>query len=168
MVTPEIHDITPPGDFLPDPTTPWWIWAIVVISLLTAITLITLWLCKTKTNKLKISLLDDARTRLAEIREQAPTLPSHTIATQTSLVIRHYLETAFKDPAIFETNEELTLRPKALQKLHPDSREPTKHYLTRLSALKYSPTHETATCTLIDEAENLLAHIEINIPPTAK
>ena len=135
-------------------------------SVLLIITLIIVWLRRPNHAKRRATLLDEARARLAKLKEQAPSMPPHTIAVQTSLVIRRYLEAAFNDPALFETNEELTLRPQALEKLHPDSREPTKDYLTRLSELKYAPSPETAAGKLIDDAEDLLANIEINVTPT--
>ena len=160
-----IHDITPPGEFLPEPTTPWWIWTLAATGVLLIIVLVIFWLRRPNPTKSHATLLDEVRARLAEIREKAPTIPPHTIATQTSLVTRHYLKAAFQDPAIFETNEELTLRPSALERLHPDSREPVKGYLAKLSDLKYSPSPETDASELLDEAENLLANIEINVSP---
>lgn len=166
METPEIHDITAPGEFLPEPTTPWWVWSIAAAAVLLIIALIITWLRKPNPAKRRATLLDEARARLAKIREEADGTTPQSIATKTSLVIRRYLEDAFNDPALFETNEELTLRPQALEKLHPDSREPTKNYLTSLSQLKYAPSQEIEAMKLIDEAEELLANIEINVSPT--
>ena len=165
MEEPKIHDITAPGDFLPEPTTPWWIWALGAITLLAVTIIITIWLRKPNHAKQRATMLDEARGRLKKLREEAPTLAPHDTATRASLIIRRYLEGAFKDPALFETNEEFTLRPKALSKIHPNCREQIKSYLTKLSQLKYTPSHSDETDVLIDEADDLLALIEINISP---
>jgi len=110
-------------------------------------------------------MLDKARSRLAILKTEAQKLAPEVTATRISLIIRRYLEAAFDEPALFETNEEFTLRPHALEKLHPDSREPVKDYLAKLSQLKYTPSHHEEANSLIDEAENLLANIEINVTP---
>ncbi len=165
MENPNIHDITAPGEFLPEPTYPWWVWAIAAASVAFIIILVILWLRKPDTAKERSTLLDDARARLAKIKEKAPNMQPHTIATETSLVIRRYLVNAFKDPAIFETTEEFTLRPQALAKLPPNSQQPIKDYLTKISELKYSPSLTTNASQLVDEAESLLANIEINFSP---
>jgi len=69
------------------------------------------------------------------------------------------------NPALFETNEEFTLRPGALGKIHPSCRDQVKDYLTKLSELKYAPSYTEETDNLIDEADELLALIEVNIGP---
>jgi len=162
---PEIKDITPPGEFLPEPSTPWWLWALAGLGVLMLIAIVIWFICKPSPAKKRANLLDEARARLSHLKEESPALAPHVTATRISLIIRRYLEAAFKDPALFETNEEFTLRPDALEKLHEDSRAPVTDHLTRLSQLKYAPVNSSEPADLIDEAEELLANIEINVSP---
>ncbi len=114
------------------------------------------------------SLLDKTRARMEKLKTEAPELPPHTVAVRISLIIRQYLEAAFDDPALFETNEEFALRPQALARLHPDSRQPVVDHLNELSQLKYSPHGETEhLIRLIDQAGEILATIELNVTPPA-
>ena len=163
MEPPKIHDITAPGDFLPEPTTPWWIWAFAGTLLLALIIGLTVWSLRPNPAKQRATILEEARARLKKLREESSTLAPHVTATRTSMIIRRYLEAAFKDPALFETNEEFTLRPGALGKIHPSCRDQVKDYLTKLSELKYAPSYTEETDNLIDEADELLALIEVNI-----
>jgi hypothetical protein len=122
---------------------------------------------KRATSRHRETLLDSARARLQKLKTEAPELPPHAVAVRISLIIRQYLEAAFDDPALFETNEEFALRPHALARLHPDSRLPVADHLTELSQLKYSPHGETDHLTrLIDQAGEILANIELNVAPT--
>ena len=164
---PEIRDITDPTEFIPEPSTPWWIWALVALGVL--LLLLALWLIirHKKSTSSRHTLLDEARAKLSELRSQSAKLSPEHIATKTSIIIRNYLETAFNDPAIFETNEEFTLRTNALKALHPDTKMQITHHLQQLSELKYEPHTDSASanqraCSLIDEADKLLAHIELH------
>ena len=169
MEAPKIHDIYPPGEFLPepDPSTPWWLWALVVLGSLLIIGSIFFFLRKPSSTKQLATYLDEARSKLAKLTKEAETLEPHIIATRISLIVRRYLEAAFKDTALFETNEEFTLRPHALEKLHPDSRELVKDYLKKLSNLKYTPSGIDDTSQLIHEAEGLFANIELHVTTSA-
>lgn len=162
---PPIEDITDPSEFLPSPATPWWLWTLAGLGVLLLIALVVWIVCKPSAAKQRASLLDDARAKLNQLKEEAPNQAPHVTATQISLIIRYYLTAAFKDPALFETNEEFTLRPHALEKLHEDSRAPVADHLTRLSQLKYAPVNSSEPVELIHEAEELLAKIEINVSP---
>ena len=111
--------------------------------------------------------LDKARSRLNTLREETDTAPPHTIATRTSIIIRSYLEEAFQDPALFETDEEFVLRPTALQSLPSAARNEVSDFLHDLSSLKYAP-HKSArpspedSGVIIDHAEKLLSVIELH------
>ena len=136
---------------------------LVVLASLLAIALAYFIFRKSRSTKRQTTLLDHARAGLRKLREQSPNLPPHVTATKISLIIRQYLAAAFNDPALFETNEEFTLRESALAQLHPDSREPVTQHLTALSQLKYAPTGTTDVNNLITEAESIIANIEINV-----
>ena len=118
---------------------------------------------KSRSTNRRTTLLDHARARLKKLREQSPDLPPNVTATRISLIIRQYLEAAFNDPALLETNEEFTLRESALAQLHPDSRYSVTQHLTTLSQLKYASTNTADTDKLITAAESIIANIEINV-----
>ena len=163
---PEIRDIIEPSEFIPEPTTPWWIWALAISVGLILITLIILLNQKNKPHKTRKTLLEKARSELSRLKKKSSELSTEKLATQISMVIRRYLEAAFEDPALFETNEEFTLRANALGTLHPDTRTQITDYLQQLSHFKYSPSKNTETikdqaASLLTGAEDLLAHIEL-------
>ena len=168
MEAPNIHDITAPGEFLPEPTTPWWVWALVATGVIAATILVILRLRHPHPNKQRANLLEETYARLAKLKKESPTLALEEIATKASLIIRRYLEIAFHDPALFETNEEFTLRPHALEKIHPDCREPITSYLTNLSQLKYAPSQSDRPQAIIDGAEDLLAQLELHVMPVKR
>jgi len=138
---------------------------LVALGVIVILTFIIIWLRKPNPVKERATLLHEARMKLAKLKEELPSLTSEDIATRASLIIRRYLEAAFKDPALFETNEELSLRPQALAKIHPDCRTPITDYLSHLSQLKYTPSETENTEPIITQAEDLLANIEINVSP---
>jgi len=122
---------------------------------------------KRQSARLNATLLDDARKKLKQLRAET-TLPPHVVALHLSLIIRSYLEKAFEDPALFETNEEFTLRETALAQLPPDSRQAVISYLQTLSQIKYAPADSTVnTAQLINNAESLISNLEINVTPQA-
>ena len=90
--------------------------------MVTTILLICFIVRKRKTNQTRRDLLDKARAKLSELKDQSASLKPEMNATRISVILRQYLEAAFEDPALFETNEEFTLRPTALERIHPDVR----------------------------------------------
>ncbi|MCP5535204.1 MAG: DUF4381 family protein [Akkermansiaceae bacterium] len=166
---PAIHDITDPGGFLPEPTPlwlSWWFLLVVGIGVLVIVAILYFIFRKTSATRHRKTLLDKARERLEKLKTEAENQQPQTIAVRISLIIRQYLEAAFDDPALFETNEEFTLRPHALEKLHPDSRQPVTSHLNELSQLKYAPSVNLEHVShLIDQAADVLAHIELNVSP---
>ena len=160
----DFYDITDPGEFLPEPSTPWWVWVIVGITALSVAIVTTIIIKKIQQSKLQTTQLDEVRAQLDKLRNESENLPPHLIATRISLIIRRYLAIAFNDPALFETNEEFTLRKSALTQLSPESRTLISQHLTDLSQLKYAPHHSPDNNQqLIDKAESILANIEINV-----
>lgn len=167
-MTPPIHDITDPGAFIPTPPPlwhAWWFWLAVILgSLLVGVILFRI-LRQKNAIRASRSLLEQAREQLESLRTETGKLQPQTMAVRISLIVRQYLEAAFADPALFETNEEFTLRPHALEKLHPDCRAPMVSHLNKLSSLKYSPSVTSKEIAghisgLIDEAADLLSRVE--------
>lgn len=163
-----LRDITDPGEFLPEPTPiwhTWWLWALLALGLILITTILYLTLCKPSSAKQHQTLLEKTHQQLDKLREQAPSLPTQTTITRLSLILRSYLETAFNDPALFETTEEFTLRPDALERLPQDSRQPVTDHLIAISNLKYSPAHTSDPILLINQTQEILAHIELRPTP---
>jgi hypothetical protein len=167
-VTPPIHDITAPGEFLPGPPPlwhSWWFWPAVLLGI-ALLGLLPYYSLRKKTAAPDPrSLLEQARQELESLRSEAGNLPAQAIAVRISLIIRRYLEAAFDDPALFETNEEFILRDHALEKLHPECRAPMVRHLKELSGLKYSLSVTGGENTgpvsgLIDQAAGLLSRVE--------
>lgn len=166
-----IHDITDPGEFLPEPTPlwqTWWFMLAVGLSLLILGIILYFIFRKQSQVRQRRSLLEKARARLDKLKAELDTEQPEpqAVAIRISLILRQYLEAAFNDPALFETNEEFTLRPHALSKLHPDSRTPITEHLTQLSQLKYAPSDDHDSISkLIDQAGEILGNIELNVTP---
>ena len=165
-MTPPIHDIADPAPFLPGPPAiwlAWWFW----LALVAGIALLALGIGYARRKKSaslrEQTLMDDARKRLAAIKATSGSISPESAATRISLVLRQYLEAAYDDPALFETNEEFILRPHSLAKIHRDSRKPVTEHLEQLCELKYFPGSDKAQITsLIDRTDDLLLSIGQN------
>lgn len=167
---PEILDITEPGIFFPEPQTPWWVWLTLALSILFLVVLIyVIHKIRSSRPQAQKASIQRAREEIQEFRKKAGDLEPHEAATELSLIIRRYLAGTFSDPVLFETNEEFTLRERALAKLHSESRPLVKNYLNALSKLKYSPQKqsleqaEEAIAQHVDHADELLSHIELHL-----
>lgn len=166
-MNPPIHDITDPGEFLPGPPPLWhlwWFWLTVIVAF-SLVSLILFFILRKKPQaKPELTLLEQAKSRLDKLKAESSILEPQTSAVRISLIIRQYLEAAFEDPALFETNEEFTLRPDALEKLHPDCRQAVSKHLAALSELKYFPSGEhDHILDLINQAAHILAQIEQSV-----
>ena len=164
---PDLHDIADPEPFLTEPSTPWWIWLLLGLGILSILILALAYFRKPSEKQRRETLLDKARKDLKKLKSAADNLPPHQVATRISLIIRRYLEAAFNDPALFETNEEFTLRPNALNNLTPESRQAIITHLSELSRIKYAPQEGNHPTSLIGDAETLLAKIELHVSPAS-
>jgi Tfp pilus assembly protein PilN len=166
-MNPPIHDITDPGEFLPGPPPLWQSWEfwLIVMVALSLVSFILFFILRKKAHaKPGQTLLEQARARLDKLKAESSILEPQTTAVSVSLIIRQYLEAVFKDPALFETNEEFTLRPNALEKLHPDCRQAVSKHLAALSELKYFPSAEhDHILDLINQAAHILTQIEQSV-----
>jgi len=164
---PSIHDITDPGQFLPGPTPLWHSWEfwITVIIAFILVSLILFFILRKKSPSQRGQTpIERARARLDKLKAESSILEPQTTAVRVSLIIRQYLEAAIEDPALFETNEEFTLRPDALEKLHPDCRQAVRKHLAELSALKYFSSGEhDHILNLINQAAHILTQIEQSV-----
>ena len=169
IMTPDIHDITSPEEFLLGQPPLWqspWFWVLVITGIL-LMGFVIHRLTKKKTNqKKRRQLLKTAIEDLSALKAEIDSLKPQTSAVRISLIIRQYLEAAFEDPALFETDEELTLRPHALAQLQHDCRTAVIDHLHKLTQLKYVEAGQQGPILeLIDQAIEVLHMIE---PATAE
>lgn len=174
---PDIRDITDPGSFIPEASTPWWVWLAVALGVILLAVIVYLFYKFRKTDDTpKTPSIQEARDEINALRAEAENMEPHEAATELSLIIRRYLAGAFSDPALFETNEEFTLRQQALTKLHPESRQLVTQHLSELSQMKYSPAKGKRLSEIItghiDQADEVLSHIDLHLnqqasPPQA-
>ena len=164
IMTPDIHDITSPEEFLLGQPPLWespWFWVLVITGvLLMGFVLRKLTRQKTSQKK-RQQLLDTATEALSALKAEIDSLQPQTSAVRISLIMRQYLEAAFDDPALFETDEELTLRPQALSQLQHDCRTAVIDHLHKLTQLKYvAAGQQGPILELIDQAIEVLHMIE--------
>ena len=169
IMTPDIHDITSPEEFLLGQPSLWqspWFWVLMITGIL-LMGFVIHRLTKKKTNqKKRRQLLETAIEALSALKAEIDSLKPQTSAVRISLIMRQYLEAAFEDPALFETDEELTLRPHALAQLQHDCRTAVIDHLHKLTQLKYVEAGQQGPILeLIDQAIEVLYMIE---PATAE
>jgi len=169
IMTPDIHDITSPEEFLLGQPPLWqspWFWVLMITGIL-LMGFVIHRLTKKKTNqKKRRQLLETAIEALSALKAEIDSLKPQTSAVRISLIMRQYLEAAFEDPALFETDEELTLRPHALAQLQHDCRTAVIDHLHKLTQLKYVEAGQQGPILeLIDQAIEVLYMIE---PATAE
>ena len=164
IMTPDIHDITSPEEFLLGQPPLWqspWFWVLVITGIL-LMGFVLRKLTRQKTSQKKRQhLLDTATEALSALKAEIDSLQPQTSAVRISLIMRQYLEAAFEDPALFETDEELTLRPHALSQLQHNCRTAVIDHLHKLTQLKYvAAGQQDPILELIDQAIEVLHMIE--------
>lgn len=164
IMTPDIHDITSPEEFLLGQPPLWqspWFWVLVITGIL-LMGFVLRKFTRQKTNqKKRKQLLEKATEALSALKAEIDSLKPQTSAVRISLIMRQYLEAAFEDPALFETDEELTLRPHALAQLQHDCRTAVIDHLHKLTQLKYVEAGQQGPILeLIDQAIEVLHMIE--------
>ena len=118
-----MHDITDPLPHLPGPNYGLWI-GIGVLALLLLAALITLLLKNKKAPpKSPTITLDPYLERLKNLQEQSAKKPLAHTATQSSLILREYLQAKNSDPALFETHEELQARQDSFKHLPLEAKQ---------------------------------------------
>jgi len=167
-MTPDIHDITSPEEFFLGQPPLWqspWFWLLVITGIL-LMGFVLRKLTRQKTSqKKRQQLLDTATEALSALKAEIDSLQPQTSAVRISLIMRQYLEAAFDDPALFETDEELTLRPHALSQMQHNCRTAVIDHLHKLTQLKYvAAGQQGPILELIDQAIEVLHMIEPATP----
>lgn len=80
-----------------------------------------------------------AQERLLALRDLPAETPLADLATQISLILRHYLAASKAEKALYQTREEFITSENRLRNLPPAIAEKTTAFLTELSALQYAP-----------------------------
>lgn len=163
-MTPPIHDITNPEEFLFGQPPVWhspWFWVMTVSACLLIGILILKFTRGENLQKKRQQLLLSASEALIALKQEGASLAPQTLAVRISLILRQYFEAAFDDPSLFETNEELTLRADAMTKVESKYRRRIIDHLHQLSELKYIQADQHNRFEeLIERALELLRIIE--------
>lgn len=156
------HEIAPPEDFLPG--TPIWVWVTLAVTtlliVLGLIILIRFFMKRTRAVMLDLSTnpYQEAAAQLATLSNGLSAKPLALVATDISMILRGCLSKVLRDPALYETDEELALRSKSLECVPVSVRE----LLEKLSASKYAPSYgdEARAQTLIEEGQATIQEFE--------
>jgi hypothetical protein len=156
----ELHDIADPQPLLPGIEVPLWFWICLAAVAGSALGALLLFLrrslrpCPPEAH----SFYDESRLAFERLRESLPGRSLAEIATEASLLLRHYLVLALQEPALYETHEEFLVRADALQGLPAGARHRLAPLLSQLAAAKYGPSstnHETADALVASCLETL-------------
>ena len=161
----EIQDIIETSDT--SPLLLWWQWALIGIGALIALCLF-IFLLKRKTKASRLP----AQSNLALALQQLSALDvsetdSNRLAVHLSIIVRQFIQRAFGDTAIFETDEEFHTRSTELEKFSPEATAQLKNYLTAVADHKYAPNpnHPAALESLVENAEMILRTLDtISLP----
>ena len=150
----ELHDIADPGPLLPGIAIPLWLW-IGLATIVAAGLAIIIWQMlrqRTTPPPSDASLYLESRHALERLQESTASRSLAEVATEASLIIRHYLAGSLQEPALYETHEEFELRSDALEQLPTGARQRLAPLLHRLAECKYGPSN-----TRNDAASELVA-----------
>ncbi len=95
---------------------------------------------------------------------------SNRLAVHLSLIVRQFIQRAFGDLALFETDEEFHERSTELERFSPEATDQLKNYLTAVANHKYAPNpnHPAALESLIEKAEIILRVLDTIALPAAQ
>ena len=161
----ELLEPRSPESLVPDSwVEPWMIVLLVVVALGLIAVLIFRKKIRSAPTPLGLRTLAfaEATAALDGIDEVAP----REAAVRSSLIVRKYLSTVVKDPALFETHEEYVARHEALKNFSEEAREATRLGFARLAAIKYSPqAPDLDTPQVLAGSRNLLEILHHGLRP---
>ena len=154
------HDIGAPEDYLP--STPLWFWVAIALVSLTIIVIIASLIRRLCTKKAQpVAFGPDqyivAQKGLGKLKDQVTSLPIGRFASAVSLIMREYLSHVLRDPALFETDEEMAVRLESLNRVPASARS----FLLDLSSAKYarSQVDDQSALQFLEEAFAVLNEI---------
>ncbi|WP_193213091.1 DUF4381 family protein [Luteolibacter marinus] len=161
-----LRDLVPAEPLLPDPALPAWAWIAIALVALGLVGLVIV-----LARKQRKSPAENARAAVEEAYRQAcselnstPSGSIQEIATRVSVILRRYLATAAKDPALFETHEEFIARHAALSGYPEDLRATTAEGFSHLARLKYGRDATGSPDVLLTGARQLLDRLHQHQP----
>lgn len=160
----ELHDIADPAPYLPGIEVPLWFWIALATVLLAATSCLLFVILRRKPPPAPpdLSFYGQSRHTLERLRESLGGRSLAEVATDASLIMRHYLEVTMQEPALYETHEEFLLRPDALEELPAGARQRLAPLLDQLARAKYTPSphDEEAAHELVDSCLTVLQGLE--------
>jgi len=141
------HDIAAPETFLPG--TPWWHHALIGLGIAVVLAIVIFFIVR-KLRKAKpeaissTSPFDTADKKLQELKESTETEPVGKIATQSSLILRKCFGIVLREQVLFETGEEIKLRPNSFANAPETLRPDLIQLLESLGEAKYAPSQINA------------------------
>lgn len=161
-----LRDLVPAEPLLPDPSLPAWVWFALALATIVAVGALVFFLRRAKKpvpedpQRLRAEAYAAARKEL-----DAPPLPGiQAAATRVSLVLRRYLATISRDPALFETHEEFIARHAALSGYPEEVRQATAEGFSHLARLKYGREANGDPAALYSDAIQLLDRLHQHPP----
>lgn len=161
----QLRDIADPQPLLPGVEIPLWFWIALSVVILALVASLVLFLTRRGTTDQpppSLSFYDEARRALESLREDLAGQPLASVATDASLVLRHYLASCLDEPALYETHEEFIARDDALDRLPAGARERLSPLLNQLAECKYGPSrqNDTHATELVDSCLKVLQGLE--------
>ncbi len=159
------HDLANPEDYLPG--TPWWIWALIGLAAILLLSVLIHFIMK-QVGKTRLPALPpenpfkEAQEKFQQLKAEVTNQPLSDIATRCSLVMRECLGAVFKEQALYETDEEIKLRPNSFSKAPEKLRPKLIEILEDLGMAKYAPSqsNEGKSNALLDRSSHLINELE--------
>ena len=161
----ELLEPRSPESLVPDSwVEPWMIVLLVVVVL--GLLVVLIFRKKTGSVSTPLGIRAVAHAEATAALDAIHEVPPHQAAVRSSLIMRKYLSTVAKDPALFETHEEYVARHEALKNFSEEAREATRLGFARLAAIKYSPqSPDLDTAQVISGSRNLLEILHHGLRP---
>ena len=159
----QLRDVAPVDPFLPDWVLPWWMWVAGGLVLVGMVCLIIALARRPAKPSDGVSTADLAYRKAIATLDSLPD-DFHDAVIGSSTALRAYLADAAGDPSLFETHEEFTARPEALETLPAEMRPKVSSYLTSLSQLKYDRPRSDSGAEVKTSARSMLDQIHQSRP----
>ncbi len=160
----DLHDIADPGPLLPGIEVPVWFWITLATLVFGAASFFLYFILRRKVAPTppELSFYGESRRAFEELRISLPGRSLADVATEASLIMRHYLVVTLQEPALYETHEEFIMRDDALRELPAGAQARLAPLLNQLASAKYGPSHsdQEAAAPLVDSCLEVLQGLE--------
>jgi len=134
------HDFPDPEEFIPGE--PWWYYALIAAPVILVLGIIAFFIWK-KLKQITPPALpgrDHFKSTRKVLDNIDQTLPIGEVAAECSLALRDLLHQIYREPVLFETDEEIKLRKNSLEKVTEPLRADLIQHLEKLGEEKYAPS----------------------------